>query len=71
MKDHSIFQGLKEFHGPYGIFSFLDNGGQWGVYQHREGEGRVYVGSINKSTRKETNVSLYERGTDLVFPREA
>jgi hypothetical protein len=71
MRDYSIFSGWKELHGKHGVFSFEDKGQIWNVFQHVRGEdkGRFYVGSIDKIS-KETNVSLYERGTDLVFPRE-
>lgn len=68
MKDYSLFQGWKELHGTLGIVSFEDRGCQWGVYHHREGKERVYVGSIAKMSGKESNEALYERGTDLVFP---
>lgn len=59
MKDTSIFQGWKEFHGPDGQIRLVDNGGVWGVYKHN-GTSYVFAGHIDKKPR-ESNKALYER----------
>lgn len=63
MKDVSIFQGWKEFHGPDGQIRLVDNGGIWGVYKHN-GESYIFAGNIEKMS-KETNLALYKRAIEM------